>query len=45
MDAYGLGTYTLWVMASESGFGLPEDVEGLAFAGELELDVIGDIWS
>ena len=45
MDAHGLGTYTLWVMASESGFGLPEDVEGLAFAGELELDVIGDIWS
>lgn len=44
MAADGLGTYTLWVMASESGFGLPEDVEGLSFAAGLRLDLATGAW-
>lgn len=44
MAEFGLGTYTLWVMASESGFGLPDDVEGLSFASELELELDGNPW-
>jgi hypothetical protein len=44
MAADGLGTYTLWVMASESGFGLPEDVEGLSFAAGLRFDLATGAW-
>lgn len=44
MAADGMGTYTLWVMASESGFGLPDDVEGLSFAAGLQLDLATGAW-
>lgn len=44
MAAGGLGTYTIWVLASESGFGLPDDVEGLSFAAGLRFDLATGAW-
>lgn len=44
MAADGLGTYTIWVLASESGFGLPDDVEGLSFAAGLRFDLATGAW-